>query len=361
MTWLLGPASSWLVAMATPKGARPGATFLTEEHFRDMLERASETQQIDDAEAELIHSVFELDDTLVRSLMVPRTDMVTISADSSAEDAIRLFMRSGCSRVPVIGEDSDDVRGVVHLKDVIGNLYSDELNATNVLEVARRARFVPDSKHVNELLQEFQRESTHFAIVVDEYGGTAGLITLEDLLEELVGEIDDEYDSDTPDYTQREDGSYEVDAGFQIEHLGELFDRELRDEDVDTVAGLMGKLIGKVPIVGSVAEIDGLRMEVRTLEGRRNRPGKIIVTELDPPVDNEAEDDGESESDAGATTMQRYERLRGDQSGEDGTRADGADAGSTDRRVSDRDTLSEEDGSAGNAQRASMRRESEQD
>ena len=361
LTWLLGPASSWLVAMATPKGARPGATFLTEEHFRDMLERASETQQIDDAEAELIHSVFELDDTLVRSLMVPRTDMVTISADSSAEDAIRLFMRSGCSRVPVIGEDSDDVRGVVHLKDVIGNLYSDELNATNVLEVARRARFVPDSKHVNELLQEFQRESTHFAIVVDEYGGTAGLITLEDLLEELVGEIDDEYDSDTPDYTQREDGSYEVDAGFQIEHLGELFDRELRDEDVDTVAGLMGKLIGTVPIVGSVAEIDGLRMEVRTLEGRRNRPGKIIVTELDPPVDNEAEDDGESESNAGATTMQRYERLRGDQSGEDGTRADGADAGSTDRRVSDRDTLSEEDGSAGNAQRASMRRESEQD
>ena len=216
---------------------------------------------------------------------------------------------------------------------------------------------MPDSKHVNELLQEFQRESTHFAIVVDEYGGTAGLITLEDLLEELVGDIDDEYDTDTPDYTQLEDGSYEVDAGFQIEHLGELFDRELRDEDVDTVAGLIGKLIGKVPIVGSVAEIDGLRLEVMTLEGRRNRPGKIRVTEVEPRVSSGFDPEGSADEfvddfggDDDESTMQRYERLRAERTDEHDAR---------EGHKASRGTLDSEDGSVRKAPRTSTNRESE--
>jgi len=234
---------------------------------------------IEDNEAELIQSVFDFGDTLVRSVMVPRTDILSIDSGSSLHRAMSLFLRSGYSRIPVIGENTDQVLGIVYLKDVaaaIHNLGPGEQPPV-VDELAREVRYVPDSKPVSELLRELQKESTHVAIVIDEYGGTAGLVTLEDLIEEIVGEIVDEYDTESAEAVELGDGSYRVSARMSIDDLGELFDLELDDDEVDTVGGLLAKALGRVPIVGSTVVVHGLSLRADRLEGRRNRVSHIIA------------------------------------------------------------------------------------
>ncbi|HEY6743815.1 MAG TPA: hemolysin family protein, partial [Lapillicoccus sp.] len=193
---VLGPVSRILVALGnavTPgKGYRDGP-FQSEAELRDLLDMAGDTAVIEEGEREMIHSVFELGDTVVREVMVPRTDMVTINHDKTLRQAMSLFIRSGFSRIPVVGEDSDDARGVVYLKDVVRRTYADpDASHTPVDQLMRPLHFVPESKPADDLLKEMQREQSHFAMVVDEYGGTAGLVTIEDILEEIVGEIDDE-------------------------------------------------------------------------------------------------------------------------------------------------------------------------
>ncbi|WP_394251942.1 hemolysin family protein [Arthrobacter pityocampae] len=294
---VLGPIPRWLVRIGssiTPGADRDEAAFFTQEEFRELLSRASDAEMIEDNEAELIHSVFELGDTKVRSVMVPRTDMVTIESGSTLSQAMSLFLRSGYSRIPVIGESSDDIRGLLYLKDVVANLHGRPASnlARPVDADCRPARYVPESKPVGDLLRELQRESTHVAIVIDEYGGTAGLVTLEDLIEEIVGEIVDEYDSEVPEQEQLDTGEYRVSARMGIDDLGELFGLDLDDEEVDTVGGLLAKALGRVPIVGSEVTIDGIGLRAERVEGRRNRVSHVITYRL--PPEHTAQDERET-------------------------------------------------------------------
>lgn len=294
LTWILGPIPGWLVALGS--AAAPGApggdeAFFSEQEFRELVERASESDMIEDTEAEMIQSVFDFGDTLVRAVMVPRTDIVSIESGSSLHQAMSLFLLSGYSRVPVIGEDTDHILGIVYLKDVaavVHGLGQDE-EPPLVDSLAREVRYVPESKPVSDLLRELQKESTHVAIVIDEYGGTAGLVTLEDLIEEIVGEIVDEYDTESAEAVELGDGSYRVSARMSIDDLGELFDMELDDDEVDTVGGLLAKALGRVPIVGSHVEVHGVSLRADRLEGRRNRVSHIIAAAV-PKVDTDLED-----------------------------------------------------------------------
>jgi CBS domain containing-hemolysin-like protein len=279
---VLGPIPGWLVRLGS--AVAPGApadneAFFSEEEFRELVDRATESDVIEDNEAELIQSVFDFGDTLVRSVMVPRTDILTIDSGSSLRRAMSLFLRSGYSRIPIIGENTDQILGIVYLKDVAAVLHNlgPDQEPPAVDELAREVRYVPDSKPVSDLLRELQKESTHVAIVIDEYGGTAGLVTLEDLIEEIVGEIVDEYDTESAEAVALGDGSYRVSARMSIDDLGELFDLELDDDEVDTVGGLLAKALGRVPIVGSTVQVHGLSLRADRLEGRRNRVSHIIA------------------------------------------------------------------------------------
>lgn len=285
LTWILGPIPGWLVALGS--SAAPGApigdeAFFSEQEFRELVERASESDMIEDTEAEMIQSVFDFGDTLVRAVMVPRTDILSIDAGSTLRQAMSLFLRSGYSRVPVIREDTDHILGIVYLKDVAAVMH--RLGPGEVPPpveaLAREVRYVPESKPVSDLLRELQKESTHVAIVIDEYGGTAGLVTLEDLIEEIVGEIVDEYDTESAEAVELDDGSYRVSARMSIDDLGELFDIELDDDEVDTVGGLLAKALGRVPIVGSAVRVSGLSLRADRLEGRRNRVSHVIAARV---------------------------------------------------------------------------------
>jgi CBS domain containing-hemolysin-like protein len=294
LTWVLGPIPGWLVALGS--AAAPGApggdeAFFSEQEFRELVERASESDMIEDTEAEMIQSVFDFGDTLVRAVMVPRTDILSIEAGSSLREAMSLFLRSGYSRIPVIAEDTDHILGIIYLKDVAAVLHelAPDEEPPLVESLAREVRYVPESKPVSDLLRELQKESTHVAIVIDEYGGTAGLVTLEDLIEEIVGEIVDEYDTESAEAVELGDGSYRVSARMSIDDLGELFDIELDDDEVDTVGGLLAKALGRVPIVGSHVEVHGVSLRADRLEGRRNRVSHIIAAAV-PRVDTDLED-----------------------------------------------------------------------
>ncbi|WP_159699331.1 hemolysin family protein [Arthrobacter sp. 18067] len=294
LCWILGPIPGWLVALgqAVAPGAPSGDdAFVSEEEFREFVDRAAESDMIEDNEAELIHSVFDFGDTLVRSVMVPRTDIVSIGTGSDLETAMGLFLRSGYSRIPVIGENTDQIRGILYLKDVAAAMHRGEpgLQAHDVDSLARDVRYVPESKLVSDLLRELQQESTHVAIVIDEYGGTAGLVTLEDLIEEIVGEIVDEYDAAAEEAVDLGDGTFRVSARMSIDDLGELFDIDLDDDEVDTVGGLLAKALGQVPIVGSSVEVNGISLRADRLEGRRNRVSHIIAAAM-PKEDTDFED-----------------------------------------------------------------------
>nr|WP_081416436.1 hemolysin family protein [Arthrobacter castelli] len=283
---VLGPVPRWLVALGntvTP-GETTSEVFFTEEQFRELVTRASEADMLEDSEAELIHSVFELGDTKVRSVMVPRMDVVSIDADATLRQAMSLFLRSGYSRIPVIGDSADQVLGVMYLKDAAATMHghNDDDAMPVAADLCRSVRYVPESKAVADLLSELQHESTHVAIVVDEYGGTAGLVTLEDLIEEIVGEIVDEYDTEAPEVEDLGDGKYRVSARMSVADLGEIFDRELDDDEVDTVGGLLSKALGRVPIVGSEAQVQSIVLRAERTEGRRNRISHIIVFQPEP-------------------------------------------------------------------------------
>ena len=245
---------------------------------------------IESGERKMIHSVFELGDTTAREVMVPRTDVVFIERYKNLRQTLSLFLRSGFSRVPVIGDNLDDVVGIAYLKDIVRRDFEapDVEFTQRIDEVMRPAHFVPDSKPVDALLSEMQAMRQHIAVVVDEYGGTAGLVTIEDVLEEIVGEIADEYDDETVDVEKLDDGSVRVSSRYPIDDLDELFGFEVEEEDVDSVGGLMAKHLGVVPIPGSAVEAHGLRFEAEAASGRRNKIGTVRIARAD-----ESEDDGE--------------------------------------------------------------------
>jgi CBS domain containing-hemolysin-like protein len=227
----------------------------------------------------MIHSVFELGDTIVREVMVPRTDMIFVETGKTLRQALSLALRSGFSRIPVIGENLDDVIGIAYLKDIVTRGYesSDAQASERVDVVMRPATFVPDSKPVDDLLAEMQARQTHVAIVIDEYGGTAGLVTIEDILEEIVGEIADEYDQESPPVEWLGDDYARVTARLSVDELAELFGVRIEAEDVETVGGLLAQRLGRVPIAGSTATVAGLRLTAENLAGRRNRISTVTV------------------------------------------------------------------------------------
>lgn len=301
MAWLrrvLGPIPGWLVSIGSAAtGTDPNqedAIYSTDE-LREFVERASDSEDFEEAQAELLQSVFELGETLVRAVMVPRTDVIAIEAGSTLRQAMSLFLRSGCSRVPVYVENLDDVRGILYLKDVAARLHqAPDAGGEPVESHVREPRFVPESKPVSELLKELQRESTHLAIVVDEYGGTAGLVTLEDLIEELVGEIADEYDEDDVESVEIEPGVFRIQARMSLDDLGELFDEDIDDDEVDTAGGLLAKALGRVPIVGSTAEVEGIRLTADRLEGRRKRVSHLLAQRAEPAQTEDNHRSGEA-------------------------------------------------------------------
>ncbi len=289
LTRALGPLPGVLVAVgrtlpprrkARPGGDEEGAGGpVTKSELRGLVDYLERRTGIEPGEREMVRSVFELGDTIARDVMVPRTDMVFIESDKTVEQALSLAMRSGFSRIPVVGENSDDVVGIAYLKDIVA--WSHDHPGADATEkaatVMRQANFVPDSKPVDELLRQMQAQRNHMVIVIDEYGGTAGLVTIEDILEEIVGEITDEYDNERPPVEWLEDGSARVTARLQVAELEELFGVRVGAEDVETVAGLLAHKLGRVPIAGSTATVSGLRLTAENLAGRRNKIGTVLV------------------------------------------------------------------------------------
>ena len=281
--WLgraLGPLATILIRVGnafTPgQGFREGP-FATQVELRELVDLAEQRGVVEHDEREMIHSVFALGDTIAREVMVPRTEMVWIEASKSAQQALGLALRSGFSRLPVIGETVDDVLGIVYLKDLVRRTQTDGADV-EVGALMRAATYVPESKHVDELLREMQAARTHMAIVVDEYGGTAGLVTIEDILEEIVGEITDEYDVERPPVERLDPDQVRVSARLPVEDLGELFGVDLDTDEVETVAGLMAQALGRVPIPGATAVVNGLTLVAEGTTGRRNRIDAVLVT-----------------------------------------------------------------------------------
>ena len=291
----LGPVAKMLVVFGnavTPGRGYAEGPFASESELRDLVDLAGESAVIEDDEREMIHSIFELGDTVAREVMVPRPDLVTIKAEKVLRQAMSLFLRSGFSRVPVVGEDTDDVLGMLYFKDVARAVNSRAGSAASVpvTEVMRPVQRIPEMKRVDDLLKEMQRGRQHVALVIDEYGGTAGLITMEDVVEEIVGEITDEYDRDQVEVEQvvTEDGRevIRVPASLPVDDLAEMFDVDIETEDVDSVGGLLATAIGMVPIQGSVGEVAALELTAERMAGRRRRVATVLVRRL-PESDEE--------------------------------------------------------------------------
>ncbi len=298
LTRVLGPLPRLLIllgnALTPGKGFREGP-FTSEAELRDLVDLAEQRRVIEPDERQMIHSVFELGDTLVREVMVPRTDMVFIERGKTLNQALSLALRSGFSRIPVVGENEDDVIGIAYLKDVVRRLHEPGERSGNggldtVESQMRPATYVPESKPIDDLLREMQARQIHVAIVIDEYGGTAGLVTIEDILEEIVGEIADEYDQEAPRVEWLEDDTAaRVTARLPVDELEELFGAELEVEDVETVGGLLAHALGRVPIAGSKATIDGLLLTAESLAGRRNRISTVLVRRVRNEEDEKAD------------------------------------------------------------------------
>jgi magnesium and cobalt exporter, CNNM family len=298
---VLGPLPKLLIllgnALTPGKGFREGP-FASEAELRAFVDLAEKNSLIEDDEREMLHSVLQLGDTIVREVMVPRPDMVFIERHKTLRQAMSLALRSGYSRIPVIGENEDDVVGIVFLKDLArrSTMGDGGWAGEHVDSIMRSATFVPDSKPADDLLREMQADRTHMVVVVDEYGGTAGLVTIEDILEEIVGEITDEYDTESAPVEELPDGAFRVTARLPVDDLGELFGLELDDEDVETVGGLLAKALGRVPIPGAAAVVEGLVLVAESPSGRRNRVGTIVVTRAPTDEDDDPANSSESRS-----------------------------------------------------------------
>jgi len=283
VTSLLGPLPQLLIllgnALTPGKGFSEGP-FASEVEVRELVDLAAASSVIESGESKMIHSVFELGDTIAREVMVPRTDIVFIESTKTLRQAMSLGLRSGYSRIPIVGENLDDIRGMAYLKDVTKRVFDnhDAESTERVATVARGCLFVPDTQHADALLREMQAKRMHVAIVVDEFGGTAGMVTIEDILEEIVGEITDEYDIEPDGVEQLADGSFRISSRYEVDDLVDLLGIPIEDEEVDSVGGLIAKHLGKVPITGSVVEVEGLRFEAESQSGRRNRIDTVLVS-----------------------------------------------------------------------------------
>ncbi len=274
----IGPLAAVLVRVANaimPGRGLPQGPLATEDEIRAMAEVASEEAAIEEDEKDLIHSIFEFGDTLVREVMVPRPDMVCVPVDSGLRNVLDVILRHGYSRIPVYRGELDEIVGVVYAKDVLRHLHAGKENVP-LDSIMREAYFVPETKKLSELLREMQQRRVHIALVTDEYGSVAGLVTIEDLLEEIVGEIADEYDREEPQLEPVDDHTYRVNGRLSIDDVNDLLDVNLPHDEWDTVAGLMYGLLGAVPTQGETVSYDNLMFTAEKVQGRRI--AKVLIS-----------------------------------------------------------------------------------
>jgi CBS domain containing-hemolysin-like protein len=285
ITTAVGPLARFLIGFANlviPGRGLPQGPFVTENEIKAMAEMASEEEAIEEGEKDLIHSIFEFGDTLVREVMVPRPDMVCAPIESGVRQVLDLMLRHGFSRIPVYRGGIDEIEGIVYAKDLLRHMHAGKQDVP-IEKVMREPYFVPETKKVADLLREMQSRRVHIAVVLDEYGSTAGLVTIEDLLEELVGEIADEYDREEPQMEPIDERTYRVSGRMAIDEVNDLLDVELPHEEWDTVAGLMYGLLGAVPTQGETVEFDNLTFTAERVQGRRI--AKIIITRKEPEAE----------------------------------------------------------------------------
>ena len=278
---LLSRALIGLTNIVLPgKGLKQGP-YLSEEELLAVADLAVEEAVIEESERQLIESIIEFGDTVVREVMVPRPDMVTVPSDFRVGDVFEIVLLNGYSRLPVCGEGIDDIVGLVYAKDLM-RAERDGKERAPVLELLRPARFVPETKRVPELLREMQRDQFHMAVVVDEYGGTAGLVTLEDLIEELVGEIVDEFDVEDPLVEPLPGGDIRVNARISLDEVNDLLHARLPEGDWDSIGGLVFSVLGHVPSEGESVVVDGWKLTAQRVQGRRI--GRVRISRVEPPV-----------------------------------------------------------------------------
>ncbi len=261
------------------------STPTVEEELRELVDQASEKGLVEESEREMIHSVFDLGETMVRELMVPRTEMVWVEGEKTLRQGLSLALRSGFTRIPVIGDTIDEIQGIVYVKDLAKRIHEhrDSENQEKISELARKATFVPETKMAADLLRDMQRSQAHLAIVVDEYGGVAGLITIEDIIEEIVGEIADEYDDSNVEIEWVDKNTAKVSPRLHIEEFAKEFkiDLELLQvEGIDSLGGIMAQKLGRVPIAGSQIEIGEWKLVAQRPIGRRHRIGTIYLERI---------------------------------------------------------------------------------
>lgn len=296
ITYVFGPLSKLFImignAITPGQGFREGP-FSTQAELRELVDMAGADSVIEDDERQMIHSVFELGDTVARELMVPRTEMVWIETHKTLRQALSLGLRSGYSRIPVVGEGIDDIVGVIFVKDIALRVFEhqESQSTERVSDLMRPAFMVPDSRNVDELLRDMQNARTHLAVLVDEYGGTAGLITIEDVLEEIVGEIADEHDVLGSEIEELANGEYRISSRISVSDLAELLEIEIDDEGVDTVGGLMAKQLGIVPIPGAIVEISNWTLTAESTAGRRHRIDTVLISRDNFAGDTKATED----------------------------------------------------------------------
>jgi CBS domain containing-hemolysin-like protein len=279
---VLGPLTRLFIAIgnvvAPGKGLASGP-FVSEDELRAMVDEAERGEVIEQEEREMIHSIFEFGDTILREVMVPRPDMVAAEVSHSLQEVLELILRSGFSRIPVYRGDLDDVVGLAYAKDVLRSLHQGQVSKP-LADILRPAPFLPESMRAADCLREMRKRKSHMVIVIDEYGGTSGLVTIEDLLEEIVGEIADEYDREEPNVEPLPDGDYRVNARLGIDEVNELLGVELPSTEWDSIGGLLFNLVGDVPREGQEVEFQGLRLRAERVQGRR--VGRVRIHRLTP-------------------------------------------------------------------------------
>jgi putative hemolysin len=280
LRWLTRALIGLANVLLPGKGLKEGP-FVSEKELLAMADVAVEEDVIEHEEREIIQSLIDFGDTVVREVMVPRPDMVAVEARAKVSDVIEVAIAAGYSRIPVFEQGIDDIVGIIYVKDLM-RAEREGVTDMEVRDILRSAHFVPETKRVHELMREMQKDKFHMAIVVDEYGGTAGLVTLEDLIEELVGEIVDEFDVEEPQSERTATGDLRVNARMAVDEVNELIGAELPDGDWDTVGGLMYSLLGHVPTEGEAVDVDGHRLVAEKVQGRRI--GRVRITRLPEPA-----------------------------------------------------------------------------
>jgi CBS domain containing-hemolysin-like protein len=272
---IISRALIWFTNLILPGKGLAQGPFVSEEELLALAQMAAEGEAIEEEERELIESLLEFGDTIVREVMVPRPDMVTVAGDFRVADVIEVAIHNGFSRLPVTGTSIDDIIGVAYVKDLV-RLERDGRGDEQVGRSARKPRFVPETKRVAELLREMRLEKVHLGVVVDEHGGTAGIVTLEDLIEELVGEIHDEYDVAEPELTWSPDGTAVVPGVTAVDEVNERLEIELpEDEEYDSVGGFLMHELGHIPTAGESVDVDGVRLVVARMTGNRIESVKV--------------------------------------------------------------------------------------